>query len=72
MSKKKTDKFDCASNMPPLSHSIPGTDFSILDSEVVNWLISQPSIAQFVFNRAKSLLKYDKEAGTWQGIDYDA
>ncbi len=62
---------DCCKTMPRLRHKLPGEDFDIRKSEVVAWLVSQPSIRQFVFNRVaqRGLIVFDRESGTWQGKD---
>lgn len=68
---------EVAKKMPPLYHKIPGDKFDVMKSEVVNWLIKQPDILQFlmdrVANRSEStrLIKYDSDTGKWQGVDYD-
>ena len=68
---KRTEKFDCVMNMPPLYHTVPGEKFETLKSPVVKWLLSQPSIVQFVFDKAKEHLVYDPTTGTWQGVNYE-
>ena len=70
MKKSKSQKFTCASLMPPLRHSVPGQAFDIRQSEAVHWLLRQPSIAQYVFDMAKRYLLYDADTGTWHGSDY--
>lgn len=66
-----------AKKMPPLYHTIPGEEFDIKKSEVVNWLISQPEILSYVVNRIKggkgqsAYIIYDSDTGKWQGVDYD-
>lgn len=71
MKTRKTNKFDVAKKMPPLRHRLPGRPFSVAGSEVVQWLISQPIIQQYVFDRAaESVLVYDEETGTWRGRDW--
>lgn len=78
----KLDKFaynknlEVAKKMPPLYHTLPNKEFDIKKSEVVKWLLEQPEIMQFVMDRVSSrkgelsLIQYDREAGTWQGVDY--
>ena len=70
MSKKKA--IEIAKTMPPLKHSVEGKPFNIMESEVVNCLCSQPEIRQYVFYSMNLLhaIEYDKEAGTWKGVDW--
>jgi hypothetical protein len=67
-------KFDCARKMPELKHVIDGEEFDITKSEVVQWLIKQPDILQYIYNKAhgesERAIIYNKERGTWQGVDY--
>lgn len=70
MGKKRTEKFDCVYTMPPHYHTIPGEGFDVLKSPAYLWLIRQPSIAQFIFNKAKEFMVYDSKTGKWQGKDY--
>ena len=72
MGKKRSGKLDIAKLMPELKHSIPGKEFDITKSEVLKWLISQPSILQYLFDHVKNVdLFYDPDRGTWQGVDYE-
>ena len=38
-------------NMPPLFHALPGQKFEIRNSEVVKWLISNPEVLQYLFDK---------------------
>jgi len=69
---KKTTRFDCAAKMPYLRHSSPaGQPFSCMNSEVAAWLVAQPDIRQFVFDRCKDkgLIVFNKATGMWHGKD---
>ena len=59
--------------MPPCYHTLLGKDFDIMKSEVVQWLISQPEILNFLWNHIKNSCDviYDPDTGLWQGVDYD-
>lgn len=61
-----------AKNMPPLYHSLPGREFDIHKSEVIKWLISQQSILQYIFDKAKDggFIIYNPETKKWQGKNY--
>ena len=59
--------------MPPLYHKLPNEEFDIMESECVEWLISQPAIREFVWNQFKQSgdIEYDSETGIWVGVDYE-
>jgi len=71
MAKQKSRKLQVALRMPPLYHTVPGREFDILDSQVVRWLVKQPGIAQYVFDKAREYLRFDQETRKWEGRDYD-
>lgn len=62
---------EAVKRMPPLRHSIPGKEFNIKNSEVINWLIQQPDILNYVWNNIKNTdsVKFDSITGKWQGVD---
>lgn len=73
--KKPSRKLDCARMMPELWHDLGDDEFDITKSEVVDWLISQPDILQYIFTRvanngSKPLIVYDPKRGSWKGVDY--
>ncbi len=71
MSRKNSKQFLAARKMPELRHSIPGQPFDIRESEVVRWLVQQPEIMQYVFDKLNYSgdIVYDRERGTWKGAD---
>lgn len=70
MKKQISSKLNIAEKMPPLYHSIPGQNFDIKNSEVVKWLIEQPEILQYLFDKiSHNYLQYDSATGKWKGID---
>lgn len=76
MKKTSMDKrLYATKKMPPLRHSMPGKRFDIIHSEVAQWLCTQPSIMQYVFDKIssysgeKQLIRYDPQSGMWQGVD---
>ena len=74
MAKKMSyDFLNCAKEMPPLRHTIPGTQYAIGLSNVARWIANQPEVLQKVFDmaRQKGMIIYDKETGMWKGADYD-
>lgn len=65
--------------MPPLAHSEKCKLFDIMKSEVVNWIVMQPEVRQWLFDkvtdktggRNPEFIKYNPYTGKWQGVDYD-
>ena len=62
-----------AKRMPELRHSIPGQEFEIQNSEVVQWLIKQPEVLNYVWNNIKNsgAVTYNADTGCWRGIEYE-
>ena len=67
----KTNAFAAACNMPPLNHQ-PKETFDWKNSEVVKWLMSNPTIQKYVFTKMQhsGAILYDHESGLWSGKDY--
>ncbi len=68
---KTSEAFRVACKMPPgKSHSLPGEDFRISSSEVVEWLTDQPEILQYLFNKVNlsCAIVFDKQTSTWKGL----
>jgi hypothetical protein len=72
-----SSKLECIRKMPALKHRYPGKPFDITKSEVVHWLINQPSVLNYLIDlvsgkdkRKEQLIIYNSDACTWQGIDY--
>lgn len=70
--KKFSKLLDVAKKMPPLYHTLPGEEFDIEKSEIAKWLIQQPEILQYIFNRinGSAYIRYNSETGKWEGVDY--
>lgn len=74
MKKKAASKnMEVARLMPSLYHSIPGAPFDIRKSEVVQWLVKNPDILNYIWNNIKNsgAVVFDSKSGKWQGVDYD-
>jgi hypothetical protein len=71
--KCKSIKLDSAKCMPPLYHKLPDEDYSSEKSQVIKWLIQQPHICEFVWDKIKQSgdVKYNPDTGKWQGVDYE-
>lgn len=74
--RKASKRLNVARKMPELKHSFPDEDYNVSKSEVVQWLMSQPEVQQYVFDRVANngkykLILFDKERGTWKGVDYE-
>jgi hypothetical protein len=65
-------KLDTARLMPPLYHKLPGEVYSSEKSQVIQWLIDQPEIQEFIWDKIKQSgdVIYNPVSCTWQGIDY--
>lgn len=59
------------STMPPLRHSVDGQPFDINQSAVMNWILSQPDIKQWIFDKVKSSerIAYDASTRCWRGVE---
>ena len=70
--KRKSKIFDIARKMPPLNHSVKGEVFDIRKSQVLQWLIKQPEVLNYIWNKLKNSgdVIYDEKSGTWRGADY--
>ncbi len=62
----KTQFLAVTSRMPPLRHATT-TPFDIMASPLVDWLVAQPEIRQWVFDRVRTGggLIYNPETGKW-------
>lgn len=74
--KKVSEKLNCVKKMPELKHTNGESNFDIKESEICQWLIQQPDVLQYIFNRvanngAKPLIIYNSKRETWQGVDYE-
>ncbi len=71
--RKRSKLLDVAKNMPPSYHTLPGVEFNIKNSEVINWLIDQPEILNFLWNQIKQSkdVYYDPVTKVWTGVDWD-
>ena len=68
----KDKNFECLSKMPPLYLQCPGEDFDLMDSPMIEWMIKQPGVRQYLINQAKKTeyLRYDPESHFWKGVNY--
>lgn len=71
--KRISKKLNIARKLPPSYHTLPGENSDIKKSEVINWLIDQPDILNFLWDNIKQSgnVEYDSETGIWAGVDYD-
>lgn len=72
-SKRRSKKLSVAKKLPPSYHTLPGQEFDIKKSEVINWLIDQPNILNYLWDNIKQSgdVFYDSETGTWTGVDWN-
>ena len=71
--KKRSKLLDVSKKLPPSYHTIPGQEFNVKKSEVINWLIDQPEILNYLWNNIKQSgdVFYDSETGIWTGVDWE-
>lgn len=69
--KSKSIKLDTAKSMPPLYHKLPGENYSTEKSQAIQWLIQQPEIQEFIWDKIKQSgdVFYNSATGKWQGVD---
>jgi len=72
MKKKTNKKLEFLRHMPPLKHSVPGCEFDIMKSDVMDWIISHPEIRTYLFDKIANFgsISYNHSSKTWQGVDY--
>ena len=58
--------------MPPLYHKLPDEEYDIRKSRVIWWLMKQPEMLEYIWNRIKQsgAIQYNPETGKWQGVDF--
>lgn len=63
--------FKVGCSMPTGLNHKPNENFDWAESEVVAWLIEQPEIQSYIFDKMKdaAAIIYNPETGTWQGSD---
>lgn len=73
MVKRKNQLLSIARKMPPLFYSLPEEPFDILKSRVLWWLVKQPDVLNFIWNRVKQSgdVVYDPDTGKWVGVDFN-
>lgn len=73
MRSKRSKILNIAKRMPELRHSIPGQEFEIQNSEVVQWFIKQPEVLNYVWNNIKNsgAVTYNADTGCWRGVEYE-
>ncbi|KLU66325.1 hypothetical protein DEAC_c17240 [Desulfosporosinus acididurans] len=73
---KVSSKLMCAKQMPELKHRVGDGEFDITKSEVCKWLMSQPDIIDYIFDKIRGnkyrepLIVYDPERGTYRGAEF--
>lgn len=78
MNRPKNNRLNCLKKMPPLKHKLPNNEFDIMKSEVVDWMVQQPEIRQWLYDKVTDksggkkpeFIFYNPEQETWQGVDY--
>jgi len=62
---------ELVSTMPPLKHDSGSVPFDINQSQAFNWIISQPGVKQWIWERFRGTgrIEYDAELKLWKGIN---
>ena len=79
MTRPQNRRLNCLRKLPPLRHKKDGVPYDVMKSEVVDWMIQQPEVRQWLYDkltdktggRIPEFITYNHETGTWQGVDYD-
>lgn len=79
MNRPKNERLNCLKLMPPLHHKT-GDKYDIMDSEVMDWIVAQPEVRQWLYDKIADksggkkpeFIKYNPGTKTWQGVDYGA
>lgn len=59
-----------AALMPPLLHTLPGQEFDVMRSQVVQWMCHQPELRQRLFDSLRNSGAIVFRNGHWQGVHY--
>mgnify|MGYP004502071725 CR=1 FL=1 len=69
--KVRSKKLEVGKCMPPLYHKLPNKEYSVENSEVLQWISKQPDLLEWTFAQLKSAgyVEYNSETGVWSGIE---
>lgn len=69
--KVRSKKLEVGKSMPPLYHKLPNKEYSVENSEVLQWISKQPDLLEWTFAQLKSAgyVEYNSETGVWSGIE---
>lgn len=69
---KNSKLYKIVKRMPPLYHKLPDEEYDIRKSRVIWWLMKQPEMLEYIWNRIKQsgAIQYNPETGKWQGVDF--
>ena len=79
INRHSSKKLDCIKKMPPLKHTTKENNYDIMKSEVVDWLFAQEDVRKWLYEkitdytggRDPEFIKYNRDTGTWQGVNYE-
>ena len=68
--KSTSTKMQLLKQMPRLKHK-PDDQFSVYGSEVIQWIVKQPDLMLYLFDKCKQsgCITYDSSTGEWHGVD---
>lgn len=72
MNRPKNSRLNCLRKMPPLKHKKDGVPYDVMESEVVDWMIQQPEVRQWLYDKLTDktggkmpeFITYNHETGT--------
>jgi len=67
--RKHSKAWKRAAQMPALFHQLPGEEFDIMKSEVVDWLCAQREIREALYNYYRSRGSIVFRDGRWHGAE---
>ena len=50
MNRPKNERLNCLRHMPPLHH-VTGEKYDIMNSEVMDWIVKQPEVRQWLYDK---------------------
>lgn len=70
--KKRSKNLEILKKMPPLYHTLPNHKFETQKSELMNWVLNQPEILNWLVGYLKdtNYIEYNNLTGQWTGIEH--
>lgn len=70
---KRSEKLKVGRLMPPKYHKLPDETYDVKKSEAVQWLIKNPAILEYIWDKYKQSndVVYNPSTRKWQGVDWE-